>query len=113
LDSTATVTVPLLPVVPPPEAALLEPPPLEHAAAAVTSAVTHPATASLRLENLDELMYRTSTAVRTFWREAPPIPKIPICSFERRDAQMIFDNTVNLRLGNVKECCKYEMYALK
>jgi len=97
----------------PPPAAALEPPPLEHAAAAVTSAVTPTATATLRLENLVRLMYRTSTAMRTFWREAPPISKIPICSFERSDAQMIFDNTVNLRLGNVKECCKYEMYALR
>jgi len=71
LDTTATVTVPeLLLLAPPVEAAVLEPPPLEHAAAAVTRAVTHPATASLRLENLDELIYRTSTAMRTFRREA-------------------------------------------
>jgi hypothetical protein len=61
-DTTATVTVPVAPLLelaPPAPALLLEPPPLEHAAAVVTRATAHPAIASLRLErkNLDELMY--------------------------------------------------------
>jgi hypothetical protein len=63
LDTTATVTVPVLPL--PPLAALplplLEPPPLEHAAAAVTTAAAQAAAASRRflnlVPNLDELMY--------------------------------------------------------
>jgi hypothetical protein len=65
LDTTATVTVPVLPLLP---LALLPEPPLEHAAAAVTAAATHAAAASLRfldlvpslvpgpVPNLDELM---------------------------------------------------------
>jgi hypothetical protein len=63
-DTTATVTVPVLPLAPlvllaPAPALLLEPPPLEHAAAVVTRAIAQPAIAILRLErkNLDELMY--------------------------------------------------------
>jgi len=62
LDTTATVTEPVLLLLP--LAALplpLEPPLLEHAAAAVTTAATQAAAASRRflnlVPNLDELMY--------------------------------------------------------
>jgi hypothetical protein len=62
LDTTATVTEPVLPLAPPLALPpLLEPPPLEHAAAAVTTAAAQAAAASLRflnlVPNLDELMY--------------------------------------------------------
>jgi hypothetical protein len=51
LDTTATVTVPVLPLLPlaPP---LEEPPPLEHAAAAVTATAAQAAATSLRFLNL-------------------------------------------------------------
>jgi hypothetical protein len=76
LDTTATVTVPVL-LLPPLAAVppLLEPP-LEHAAAAVTAAATQAAAASRRflnlVPNLDELM----------------CIEPPLCSFERVVAQM-------------------------
>jgi len=64
LDTTATVTVPVLLLLP-----LLELPlpevPLEHPAAVITTAATQAAAARVRflnlLSNLDELIYRTST----------------------------------------------------
>src|ERR1700728_2335197 len=61
LDTTATVTVPVLPLLPPVAAALplLEPPPLEQAAASVASATAHPAGALFLAEgeaHLDELI---------------------------------------------------------
>jgi hypothetical protein len=62
LDTTATVTAPVLPLLPLALLPLpLEPPLLEHAAAAVTAAATQAAAASRRflnlVPNLDELMY--------------------------------------------------------
>jgi hypothetical protein len=64
LDTTATVTAPVLPLPPLALVPLPEPPPLEHAAAAVTTAATQAAAASRRflnlvnlVPNLDELMY--------------------------------------------------------
>jgi hypothetical protein len=54
LDTTATVTVPVLLLLAPPP--LLLEPPLEHAAAAITTPAMQPTAASLRFLNLDELM---------------------------------------------------------
>src|SRR5215469_7415101 len=55
LDTTATVTVPVLLLVEPP-LLLVPEPPLEHPAIAMTTPATHPAIARLRRRNLDELM---------------------------------------------------------
>jgi hypothetical protein len=54
LDTTATVTVPVLLLLPP--LALPLEPLLEHAAAAATTATAPPTAASLRILNLDDLM---------------------------------------------------------
>jgi hypothetical protein len=61
LDTTATVTEPVLLLLPLAALPLPLEPPLEHAAAAVTAAATQAAAASRRflnlVPNLDELMY--------------------------------------------------------
>jgi hypothetical protein len=68
LDTTATVTVPVLLLLPP--LALPLEPLLEHAAATATTANAPPTAASLRILNRDDLINEPPQPVRTFWRAA-------------------------------------------
>src|SRR5580692_2630736 len=73
LDTTATVTVPELLVLPPPA---LEPPLLEQAASA-TRAATEPTAPSVRSLNGGELMNQPPRTVGTFWQEGRGDEQMP------------------------------------